>query len=97
MSNVIPISGNGGAMPPSDQPPKQRKSQTNSRHAPAFRLTDPPDGPSTLRLLQALHGVCAAVEATAELDRTDIALDLGTAAAVLSDMVLERACNGSNT
>lgn len=97
MSNTIPISGNGSAAPPAERPPNRRKSPTNSRGAPTYRLADPPEGPSTLRLIQALHGVCVAAEATAELDRVDIALDLGTAAAILSDMVLERACNGGNT
>jgi hypothetical protein len=58
-----------------------------------FMLEDPREGPGTLRLLQALRGVCQATELLAPEhrdDNFDLALQLGTAAEILSGMLEDR-------
>ena len=85
MSNVTPI------RPETSRPKKPRARK--SRDEGKFMLDDPPDGPGTLRLIQALHGVCRAMELLAPQhrdDNIDLPLELGTAAAILSDMLQNR-------
>ena len=82
MSNVTPIR-------PEPKRPRQRKRTPVDK----FMLDDPPDGPSTLRLIQALRGVCQATERLAPQHRDedfDLALQLGTAAEILSAMLEDR-------
>jgi hypothetical protein len=45
--------------------------------------------PGTLRVVQALDGVCKALEITAEEDQVD-RLSLATAAAILAEMLSDR-------
>jgi hypothetical protein len=82
MSNVTPIKPPG---PP--QPPRRRARRRGIRFEDA-----PEDGPSTLRLVQALHGVCTAMEALhiEGPPPTVEALDLATAAAILSEELQRR-------
>jgi hypothetical protein len=90
MSSVTPI--RSGEPPP--KPPEPKKSRMRkSRCQGKFMLDDPPDGPGTLRLIQALCGVCKAVELLAPQHRDDdidLPLQLGTAAQILSDMLQNR-------
>ena len=73
--NVTPITGTA----------KAPKGQKCSR----FHLQEPDDGPENMRLIQALHGVCSAIEQLAETG-PDAALELGTAAEILSGMLQDR-------
>ena len=89
MSNVTPIRSGEPRPPPECRKPRTRK----SRHEGKFLLDDPPDGPGTLRLIQALCGVCKAIELLAPEHRDDdidLPLQLGTAAQILSDMLQDR-------
>lgn len=54
-----------------------------------FHLAQPDDGPDNMRLIQALRGVCGAIEALAQ-DDIGMSLELGTAASILSDMLRDR-------
>jgi len=76
--NVTPIGGNGNG----GKPPKKSKCLR-------FHLAEPDDQPGNLRLIQALHGVCSAIERLAETG-PDAALELGTAAEILSGMLQDR-------
>ena len=58
-------------------------------NCPYFHLEELDDAPSTLRLIQALRGVCSAIEQLANSDDS-MSLELGTAAAILSQMLQER-------
>jgi hypothetical protein len=54
-----------------------------------FHLEQPDDQPSNLRLIQAIRGVCWAIEQTAE-SSDNMSLELGTAADILSEMLQGR-------
>ena len=58
-----------------------------------FHLDEPDNEPSTLRVIQALRGVCSAIEQLAESDNS-MSLELGTAADVLSEMIQGRVMSG---
>jgi hypothetical protein len=73
-SNVTPISG-----------PAARPSAPDGYTL----LREPPDEPSCMRLIQALHGVCSAAEETAESAAVD-QLELATAAGILTEMLQDR-------
>lgn len=79
--NVTPIRAKPGR---SKAPPRDPRAPKGF-----YLLTDPPDGPSTLHLIQALIGICAACEATAE-DASVDQLQLATAGRILSTMLEER-------
>jgi hypothetical protein len=71
--------------------PKESRGQRRGRRKPpGLRLEDPPGGPSSLRLIQALRGVCEATERFLEDGDLDPSLELSTAAAVLSLILQER-------
>jgi hypothetical protein len=59
-----------------------------------FHLDEPDNQPSTLRVIQALRGVCSAIEQLAESDNS-MSLELGTAADILSEMLQDRVVSGS--
>ncbi len=61
-----------------------------ARPKPGLVLEDPPDGPCSMRVIQALHGVCQAAEQAADSRDQDLQLDLATAAEILSLMLKER-------
>jgi hypothetical protein len=84
--NVTPI--RSGAEPPSSEPTKPRRLRSCPRDR--FMLDEPPDGPSTMRVIQALHGVCNAAEQLAESRDPGVALELGTAAEILSTILQDR-------
>ncbi len=58
-----------------------------------FHLDEPDDQPSTLRVIQALRGVCSTIEQLAESDNS-MSLELGTAADILSEMIQGRVMSG---
>jgi hypothetical protein len=58
-----------------------------------FHLDEPDGQPSTLRVIQALRGVCSAIEQLAESDNSML-LELGTAADILSGMLQDRVLSG---
>lgn len=91
MSNITPI--RSGQYPPSSD---TKKSQARaSRHQDRFTLDNPPGGgPSCMSVIQALHGVCQATEELADSGGSDLAIDLATAADILSSMLKDRISSG---
>lgn len=89
MSNVTPIRSGGN--PPPMGPKKSPGRRPRSRDR--FMLDDPPDGPSCMRVIQALHGVCQAAEKLAGAGDADLNIDLATAAEILSIILKERISN----
>lgn len=81
--NVTPIRPKAGPQPGGPRKPRR------PRLPAGITLRDPPEGPSSLHVFQALHGVCQACESTASDERVD-ALALATAARILADMLEER-------
>jgi hypothetical protein len=65
-----------------------------SRRQDRFALDDPPEGPSCMRLIQALHGVCRAAKDLAGSGDSDLETDLATAAEILSSMLKDRLSRG---
>jgi len=82
--NVTPICG---GEPPTQPPARRRPGER--RKCPRFHLAEPDDAPGNMRLIQALHGVCYAIEQLAE-HGPDAAIGLGTAAEILSEMLQDR-------
>jgi hypothetical protein len=80
MSNVTPIGGAAGAGEPA----------AKARPCRRFHLAEPDAGPGNIRLIQALHGVCGAMEQLAEDSDRDVSIGLGTAAEILSAMLKGR-------
>jgi hypothetical protein len=80
VSNVTPIDGSA-----SDGEPPATEHQCHR-----FHLAEPDDAPENLRLIQALHGVCYAIERLSGDGDTYVPLELGTAAEILSAMLQER-------
>lgn len=66
--------------------PKQRTPRKYSK----FHLAQPDGEPDNMRLIQALHGVCYAIENLSEGSAVDVPLELGTAAEILSEMLQDR-------
>ena len=85
MSNITPIRSGESLKAPQPKRPRVRHSQPRDR----FPLIEPPEGPSGMRLIQALHGVCQAIEETAESQNVD-SLELGTAAEILATLLQDR-------
>jgi len=75
--NVTPIGGGNDRKP------------LKARKCSRFHLAEPDAQPDNMRLIQALHGVCSAIEQLAETG-PDAALELGAAAEILSDMLQNR-------
>ena len=79
MNNVTPINSNDGS--------RTKASRGRCRR---FHLGEPDEQPDNLRVIQALHGVCYAIEQLAEEHGPEVAIQLGTAAEILSVMLQER-------
>ena len=83
--NVAPIRGGSPTEPPGClKPPRARKKCSR------FHLAQSEDGPGNTRMIQALRGVCYVVERLAEQNDQNVSLELGTAAAILSEMLQDR-------
>ena len=82
--NVTPIRPPGGGTPKTPSSERSRKSKR------FLKLEERDDEPGSMRLIQALHGVCYAAERLAENSDLTVALELGTAAEILSDMLTNR-------
>lgn len=73
---------------------KRTEGQLLYKECDRFHLSEPGEDPGSLepdnlRVIQALHGVCYAIEELAE-HGSEIAIQLGTAAEILSLMLQER-------
>lgn len=75
--NVTPIGGGDRKLP-------------KARKCSRFYLAAPDDQPDNMRLIQALHGICHAIEQLATESDIDAAVELGTAAEILSGMLQDR-------